>query len=80
VTSTTGQASHARAQAPGGGQRCPGCGEEGQAAPCAFCGQPQDPACGHGVTYDPPGDGTPGRWRCSECGAITADDPPPAAT
>jgi len=78
VTSATqqpGPCAGSRALA-SGQQRCPGCGEEGQAAPCAFCGQLQDPACGHGTTYDPPGDGTPSRWRCSECGAITADDPP----
>jgi hypothetical protein len=60
---------------PAGGQRCPGCGEDGQAAPCTFCDQLQDPACGYGTSYDPPAPEIPGRWRCSECGAVTADDP-----
>jgi hypothetical protein len=58
-----------------GGRRCPSCEEASQAAPCVFCGQLQDPACGYGTSYDPPAAGTPGRWRCRECGAITADDP-----
>jgi hypothetical protein len=57
------------------GRRCPGCREAGQAAPCVFCGQLQDPACGYGTSYEPPAEGTTGRWRCRECGAITADDP-----
>ena len=57
------------------GQRCPACGKAGQAAPCVFCGQLQDPACGHGTSYDPPAAETPGQWRCSGCGAVTADDP-----
>ena len=57
------------------GQRCPGCGKAGRAAPCVFCGQLQDPVCGRGTSYDPPAAETPGRWRCSECGAVTADDP-----
>lgn len=64
------------------GQRCPGCGEAGQAAPCVFCGQPQDPACGYGTAYEPPGPDSPGQWHCLECGAVTADDPvgPPHLT
>jgi protein gp37 len=56
------------------GQRCPGCGKAGQAVPCVFCGQLQDPACGHGTSWEPPGGG-PARWRCDGCGAIAADDP-----
>jgi hypothetical protein len=64
--------------APAGGQRCPGCGEH-QAAPCAFCGQLQDPACGYGTTHEPPAAQAPGRWRCLECGATAADDPDVAA-
>ena len=61
------------------GHRCPGCGKAGQAVPCVFCGQLQDPACGHGTSYHPAdGDGH-GRWRCDGCGAISADDPQPAA-
>lgn len=57
------------------GRRCPGCGKANQAVPCVFCGQLQDPACGYGTSYDPPGEDGPGRWRCGECGAVTADDP-----
>jgi protein gp37 len=57
------------------GRRCPGCGKANQAAPCAFCGQLQDPACGHGTSYDPPGEDAAGRWLCSGCAAVTADDP-----
>ena len=57
-------------------RRCPGCKQDGQAAPCVFCGQLQDPACGYGTRYDPPATETPGRWRCAECGAVTADEPP----
>ena len=56
--------------------RCPGCGEVGQAAPCVFCGQLQDPACGHGTEYEPPSEDGPGRWHCEGCGAVTADEPP----
>jgi protein gp37 len=56
------------------GQRCPGCGKANQAAPCAFCGQLQDPACGHGTSYVPPSPDGPGSWRCGECGAVTAGD------
>jgi hypothetical protein len=56
------------------GRRCPGCGEDGQAEPCVFCGQLQDPACGHGTEYEPPGEDGPGRWRCEGCGAVTADE------
>ena len=71
----TRPAARAGSQEPAGGQRCPGCG--GEAAPCAFCGQLQDPACGYGTTYDPPAENAPGQWRCAECGAIAADDPSP---
>jgi hypothetical protein len=56
------------------GQRCPGCGTPGQADGCVFCGQPQDPACGHGLDYTPASADAPGRWRCTGCGAVAADD------
>lgn len=53
---------------------CPGCGDPGSAASCAFCGQPLDPGCGHGLDYTPASEKTPGRWRCTGCRAIIADE------
>lgn len=57
-----------------GGNPCPGCGAVGQAVACVFCGQPQDPGCGYGVEYALPSAGRPGRWRCTGCQAVAADD------
>ena len=54
---------------------CPGCGTTGAAEACAFCGQLQDPCCGHGIEHTPATSERSGRWQCAACRATVADDP-----